>query len=298
MTRIFITGSHGFIGSRLVSAIVKHFKNSQICEYDLAYGQDIRNEFQLSKEIELFQPDVIIHLAALAGVRRSEEYPEEYYSTNILGTENVFKAAKKHGVKKVISFSSSSVFGTNGYPISVYGISKNAGEQIARKSWESRDSWNDALRSVYVVRPYTVYGENGRNDQVIRKWIVKILDAQPIDFYGNGDTFRPYTYVGDLVEAVCKMVECNQEGFHEFDISGSEKITLSELLSLFEYHCKKWGINLSINNQEQPKVDPRGNEVNTGKAYSMLKWIPKTDFKKKLKSILKQELYNVWKQNH
>lgn len=293
MTKIFITGSHGFVGSRLVPTILKQFKNVQIREYDLAYGQDIRDEFLLSKEVELFQPDIIIHLAALAGVRRGEEYPEQYYSTNITGTENVFKVAKKHNVKKVISFSSSSVFGTNGYPISVYGISKKAGEQIAKKYFESSDS----LFSVYVVRPYTIYGENGRDDQVIRKWITAILKQESLEFYGNGDTFRPYTYVGDLVEAVCKMLTYYELGYHEFDISGSEKITLRELLNMFEEFCKTRGIKFSVNNTEKPKADPIGNEVNTGKAYSMLKWSPKTVFKQKLNSILKTELYNVWKAN-
>ena len=298
--KIFITGSSGFIGTRLVKYILKNFKNTDVCTFDLTEGDDIRNEFQLSKAMELFRPDVVVHLAALAGVRRGEEYPEEYYSTNILGTENVFKCAKKHGVGKVISFSSSSVFGIDGYPCSVYGISKHAAEHIAKKYSKQNMENLDTLHSIFVVRPFTVYGENGRNDQVIRKWIGQILKGDNISFYGNGDSFRPYTYVEDLVQSVCKMINTNEKGYLDFHVYGITKVSLTELLNTFERLCKNWGIRFGIERLPKHDVDPMGNdpELYETNGNPLIDCRSTTDFYAKVKSILKAELYKPWKQNH
>lgn len=299
MRRIFITGANGFIGTRLVKHILSNFHNTKVCTYDLVEGDDIRNEAQISKAIELFQPDTIVHLAALAGVRRGEEYPDEYYSTNILGTENVFKCAKKHKVGKVIAFSSSSVFGTEGYPCSVYGISKSAGELIAKKYSSYAMENRDVLHSIFIVRPFTVYGEEGRNDQVIRKWIMQILKGQNITFYGNGQSYRPYTYVGDLVETVAKLINTETKGHFEFHAYGSKKVSLSDLLKTFEKLCNNWGIKFGVERMEKPEVDPMGNdpedEMPLGNDFIDCKGT--TDFHSKVKSILKSELYKPWKEN-
>lgn len=269
--RIFITGGKGFIGDYLCERL----SLNQVKTYDLENGFDIRDRARLDKEIECFQPDVIIHLAALAGVRRGEQYPAEYYSTNVIGTENVFSLAKKHGVQKVISFSSSSVFNDDNelHPLSVYGHSKLFAEEIAR-------FYSKSVPNVYVVRPFTVYGINGRGDQVIYKWLSQIEKGQPITFYGDGNTFRPYTWVSELAEAVVKMIE-RDLGFQIFNISGKDSITLRELLTEFQKSFE----GLRITQLPLPEADSQG-KLPDSSNWDLLDYQPTADFRKILLSII------------
>ena len=182
MNNILITGNRGFIGSKF-----------QGIGFDIKDGNDIRNRLALDVLFEIAQIDTVIHCAALTGVRRSELYPEEYISTNILGTKNLVDMAEKYKVKHFIHFSSSSVYAEAGEeplsensplePDSLYGITKLAAEKIVKRS---NLSW-------CIVRPFTVYGEYGRMDQVLEKWINQVKSGKPITMYGDGSSGRGYS---------------------------------------------------------------------------------------------------------
>ena len=137
--RILLTGDKGFIGMHLQNKLrnIGFIVNG----YDLKVGYDIRNRRQVDQAFRLFRPDVVIHLAALAGVRLSEQIPGEYFKTNVMGLYNVLEEAKKRKVKNFLFASSSSVYGNakcplkediKRAPVSVYGLTKLLGEIMCK----------------------------------------------------------------------------------------------------------------------------------------------------------------------
>ena len=289
--KILLTGAEGFIGTRLIKVLKK---SNDVISYDLVNGDDIRDTFKLDKLFETENFDAVVHLAALAGVRRGEEFPDEYISTNITGTQNLVNLCKKYGVKKFLSYSSSSVLGGNANkdkglveedeykPKGVYAISKVAGEYIVK---------NSGLDYI-VIRPFTVYGSQGRKDMVIYKWINQILSGQDITYYGDGQTSRGYTYVDDLVKTTDRLLnELLEHNLTEtYNLGGSEKINLDDLLQLFMKHCVDNRIDLNINRMDLPNADVVHSFANTNKAKKDINFNPQKKFKKVVKQILINEL--------
>ncbi len=277
--RILITGSDGFIGRHLSN----HLQGNplyEIFDYDLATNDDLRDRANLDRMIEMVRPEVIIHLGALAGVRRGEDYPKEYFETNVWGTENVFSLAKKHGVSKVISFSSSSVFNDKGelQPQSHYGKTKLLGEKIA-------EMYKKDIPNIYIVRPFTVYGLYGRGDQVIYKWINQIKGEGKITFFGDGNSYRPYTHVKDLCVALNSMLMRNI-GFQTFNIGGKDKVYLKELLDIFK---KNIDTEFNVEYLPLPKADSMGREPNT-ENWDLIDYEPVKDFKEEVIKIIKENI--------
>jgi UDP-glucuronate 4-epimerase len=279
---ILVTGHKGFIGSRLTKEL--DARGYKWAGYDLKEGNDIRDAHTLDAFFEFTQPSKVIHLAALAGVRRGEDYREDYLSTNVMGTDNVLKMADKYGVETFVLFSSSSVYGENGMPNSFYGITKSMSELLP---------FRYDIPHVNIVVPYTVYGEDGRKDQVIYKWLNQIKNDKPITFYGDGGSSRTYTYVGDLVEGVIKAMKFKGEKIERFDFGGKEDIKLNTILEIFQ--SKK--PDLKIDRQPAPKADVYSNVADISYAKEKLGYDPQTPFKGKLEQILNQELWTTTQKN-
>ena len=151
-----------------------------------------------------FKPDVIIHLAAQAGVRYSLENPRAYVESNLVGTFNVMEAAKRHRVRHLLMASTSSVYGANhempftetekaDTQLTIYAATKKANESMAHSY---AHLWG---LPTTMFRFFTVYGPWGRPDLALYKFVDAILDGRPIDVYNHGDMYRDFTYVGDLV---------------------------------------------------------------------------------------------------
>ncbi len=281
--KILITGGKGFIGGYLNQEL--SFSGAyEVVNYDLVDGNDLRDRANLDRFIEIHKPKIIVHLGALAGVRRGEDYHKEYFDTNVLGTENVFSLAKKHGVKKIISFSSSSVFNDNNElkPISHYGRTKLLAENIA-------EMYSNDFESVIIVRPFTVYGLNGRGDQVIYKWINQIINNGEITFFGDGKSYRPYTHVLDLVNAVCSMFSNQIKGYHIFNLGGKEKITLNNLLSIFKKYSK---FKFKVKKLPMPYADSKGKLPSTSN-WGLIGYKPKAKFEKEVEIIINNELNKI-----
>ena len=291
---ILLTGHKGFIGSCLLDTLQKMKTNKLIRDdvmgYDLLEGDDIRDEFKLYRLFKDNNINTVIHCAALAGVRSGEDFPEQYISTNVWGTKNLLKMSEQYGVEKFIFFSSSSVYGENTppnkesdetNPTSTYAISKLAGELLVK---------NSNVPSI-IIRPFTVYGENGRPDQVIYKWINQIKAGKPITFFGDGTTKRGYTYVGDLVYGIVKLLISNdvwrEHTGETFNLGGNQIVTLQELVDIFS----KTISNFKINKLPLPQADVHDNWADITKAKEYLSFKPQTDFKKKVISIIESELY-------
>jgi len=220
---ILVTGHKGFIGSHLTKALDR--LSIKWWGFDLADGQDIRDKLALEKVFDSNPVSIVIHLAALTGARRGENYPQEYFDTNVIGTENIVKLCEKHGIKRLLAFSSSSAKTCQ----NVYGITKYTMELMLKRY---------SIPYLYVIRPFNVYGENGRPDQVIWKWLERAKAGLPIEYHG--DFRRNYTYVGDIIDGILSCLICDgvnhraglSPGVYDFGKSGA--VPLSELLTIFK----------------------------------------------------------------
>jgi len=285
---ILLTGSKGFIGSKLLIELkTKYNDNINITEYDLIDGNDIRDRIKLDKLFESKQFEIIIHLAALAGVRRSEDFPDEYISTNITGVKNLIDCAKKYKVNKFVFYSSSSVLGggtnlkeTDEYnPRGLYAITKVTGELLVKSS---------GLEYI-IIRPFTVYGENGRPDMVIYKWINEIKADRPITFYGDGKTSRGYTHIDDVVNGTIKLIE-NNCFLNTVHLGGSERIKLFNIYEIFKDVCYDKDFTFKYNRLPIPNGDVIDSLANIQLAKKLINFKPKKQFKNIIKNILNKEL--------
>ncbi len=163
-----------------------------------------------------FRPDVIVHLAAQAGVRYSLENPRAYLDANVIGTFNVMDAARRLEVTHLLMASTSSVYGANtempftetekaDTQLTIYAATKKANESMAHAY---AHLWN---LPTTMFRFFTVYGTWGRPDLALYKFVDAILADRPIDIYNHGDMYRDFTYVDDLVRAIRLLIDAVPE---------------------------------------------------------------------------------------
>ena len=265
MVKILVTGIAGFIGSNLGEHLIKGdvkligidnfdpFYDRQIKENNLSilnrspnfifFEGDICDVSFLNSILINETPDLVIHLAAKAGVRPSILNPSEYYNTNVIGTLNLLDAMKTVGCKKMIFGSSSSIYGNNkkvpfsemdivDNPISPYAATKKAGELLCHTYHHLYDF------DIFCLRFFTVYGPRQRPDLAINKFTRYILEGKPLPFYGDGDTARDYTYIDDIIQGImCAVNKLN--GYDVINLGESNTITLSKLVDVLETQIGK-----------------------------------------------------------
>ena len=230
------------------------------------------------------KPDVVIHLAALVGVRNSIRYSEAYFETNITGTYNILKMCQKFRVKKLLFASSSSVYGEQKsplnekmdcYPISPYGFSKWAGEKLCKM-------FEDIMTIVF--RPFTVYGENGREDMAVSRIVKAAKEGLTFVKYGDGTSERGYTNVHDLVDGIVRLLDYEQfsNNFDVFNLGGSETVSLSALIDM----VKEKYPNLKVEEVEKNEADVFSSYASTAKAKYLVGWEPKRNFREELFKLL------------
>jgi UDP-glucuronate 4-epimerase len=232
--RIFITGTAGFIGFHLAKLLLQqgHIVSGYdgITDYydvqlkqrrlDILFQHDgfsfthamLEDADRLRIAIDDFQPDIIVHLAAQAGVRYSLQNPRAYIDANIVGTFNVMECARAHKVDHLLMASTSSVYGANeempfaetqkcDTPLTIYAATKKANEAMGH-----------SYAHIYglpitMFRFFTVYGPWGRPDMALFKFTKGILENTPIDIYNNGEMYRDFTYVEDLVRGISELMD-------------------------------------------------------------------------------------------
>lgn len=279
MQRIYVTGAAGFIGYHLADLLLDeglhvHGFDAMTPYYDPALKEArlarltgragftfsraaLEDPGALAADMAAFRPDVVVHLAAQAGVRYSLEAPRSYLSANIDGLFNVLEAARDCGVKHLMLASTSSVFGANtampyretdkaDTQVSLYAATKKAGESLSH-------SWAHLYDlPTTCFRFFTVYGPWGRPDMAPFKFTRAILEGRPIDVYGQGEMFRDFTYVTDLVRAIRLLMAAaparprGAEGVEEGDslspvapwrvvnIGNGEKVALGAFIAAIE----------------------------------------------------------------
>ncbi len=229
-----VTGSAGFIGNHTALALLEtgHKVVGVDCltdYYDLALKEarlerlrgfdnfieariDIDDAQSLDAVFKSHAPDIVINLAAQAGVRHSLSHPRDYLKSNLSGFLNVLECCRQYHVKHLLYASTSSVYGANtlqpftehtpaDHPLTFYAASKRANEMMAHSYSHLFDIPCSGLRF------FTVYGPWGRPDMAYFKFTKKIIDGTPIDIYNNGQMSRDFTYIDDIVEGIVKLCD-------------------------------------------------------------------------------------------
>ena len=258
--RILVTGGAGFIGSHLCEALLRQNvsvttldnfdpsypreekeRNLAICRehalFSLTEG-DVRNGDLVRQVISDVQPEVIVHLAARAGVRPSLEHPDVYADVNVNGTTILLEAARQTGVRNVVFASSSSVYGNSklmplretqptDIQASPYGATKKAGELLCRTYHHLYGT------SISCLRFFTVYGPRQRPDLAIRKFVHLALNDQEIPIYGDGTSSRDYTHIHDILTGILGAIRWGMDPkpkFGIFNLGSSHPIIMQNLL--------------------------------------------------------------------
>lgn len=234
MRRIYVTGTAGFIGYHLAELLLDqgfrvHGLDGFTPYYDVKLKRDrhallerheafssteamLEDNDRLSADIAAFRPDVIVHLAAQAGVRYSLEAPRSYISGNIEGTFNVLEAAREVGPAHLLIASTSSVYGANTQM--PYREIDKADSQVSlyaatKKACESMSHAYADLHGIptTLFRFFTVYGPWGRPDMAPFLFARAILAKEPIKVFGEGKMYRDFTYVTDLVRGIRGLID-------------------------------------------------------------------------------------------
>lgn len=260
MKSALVTGGAGFIGSHLVDRLLaegwqvtvidnfdpfydpavklrniaphREYKNYKLIEADILDMITLRESLNGSY-------DVIVHLAAKAGVRPSIQDPIGYQEVNVRGTQNLLELAREWGVKQFVFASSSSVYGVNPnvpwreddcvlMPISPYAATKVAGELLGHVY-----SHLYGIRFI-VLRFFTVYGPRQRPDLAIHKFARLMLKGKPIPVYGDGSSRRDYTYIDDIIHGVRAAMDYTATLYEVINLGNNHTVSLMEMVQALE----------------------------------------------------------------
>ena len=204
---------------------------------------DVADRGAMEKLSSKFEFEVVIHLAAQAGVRYSIENPHSYFQANLLGFGNVLEMCRHLNVAHLVYASSSSVYGANknfpfreadrvDNPVSLYAATKKANELMAHSYSELYDMRCTGLRF------FTVYGPWGRPDMAPFRFASRMLKGEPIPVYNNGDMIRDFTYIDDITDGVVKIAEsaATQENYGIYNIGRGQAVQLMEFIELMAKH--------------------------------------------------------------
>jgi len=319
--RILITGTAGFIGFHLATLLLKegfeiHGYDGITDYYDTTLKRKRHEELLKSPNFSAtegmledrecldavarkFQPEIIVHLAAQAGVRYSLQNPHAYISSNVLGTLNVMEIARQLNVRHLLMASTSSVYGANDdmpftetekadTQLTIYAATKKANESMGHAY---AHLWN---LPITMFRFFTVYGTWGRPDLAYYKFVDAILDNRPIDIYNYGDMYRDFTYVDDLVMGIRLLMDAIPQKpssaasilpndslspvapFRIVNIGNSDKVRLLDFIDAIEACLGKKAIR---NYLPMQMGDVPATWADTSLLQSLTGYRPQTDFR-------------------
>jgi len=325
--KLFITGSSGFIGFHLSKKLLDkghsvHGFDAMNNYYDVKLKKArckilnkykkfsftksiLENQKTLSKSILKFKPQIIIHLAAQAGVRYSIEKPRAYLDSNIIGTYNIIELAKKVNVKHLLIASSSSVYGANKKlpfkeidktetQLSIYAATKKSTESMAH-------SYSNIWKiPITMLRFFTVYGPWGRPDMALFKFTKGIIGNKKIDIYNRGKMYRDFTFVDDIVNGIIALIKkapnVKQLGkikndslspvapFRILNIGNTRKVYLLDFINALEKELGKKAIR---NYMPMQKGDVKTTLSDTSLLKKLTGYNPKTNYRTGIKKFLK-----------
>jgi len=301
--RLLVTGGAGFIGSHVVDALLREGHSITVLEnFDSFYPRalkernitahrthpnwdlvetDLRDVDGLQRHLTGKSFDVVVHLAAKAGVRPSIDDPVAYQDVNVRGTQNLLEFARSAGVRRFVFASSSSVYGVNPRvpwseddhvlePISPYASTKVSGELLGHVY-----SHLYHIRFV-ALRFFTVYGPRQRPDLAIHKF-ARLIDAgKPIPVYGTGETRRDYTFIADIVQGVLAAIDYDRSRYEVINLGNNQTITLIEMIAGLEEALGKKAVIDWL--PEQPGDVPQ-TWADISRAQRLLGYSPSTSYR-------------------
>ncbi len=313
MATYFVTGGAGFIGSTLSEKLLSlgnkvvvidnfcDFYNPAIKENNVKelvknpnfklYRADIRDREAVKKIFDENKIDVVMNLAAMAGVRPSIENPCLYQEVNCLGLQNILEEMKLHGVKNGVLASSSSVYGNCkevpfredmivDFAISPYAATKKANEVMAHVYHKLYDM------NIIMLRFFTVYGPKQRPDLAINKFTRLMMEDKEIPMFGDGTTSRDYTYVDDIVDGIIKSCEYtlnNKNVYEILNIGNSSPTSLKEMINVIG---KTLGVEPKIKQLPMQPGDVDRTYADISKAKKLIGYSPKTSFEEGIKEFV------------
>lgn len=331
---IFVTGVAGFIGSYLCKKLLETFSDIKIIGidcitdyYDVSLKEerlkmlasfvdkfvfhkvDIADKSFLDKLFLEYRPNVVVNLAAQAGVRYSITNPESYIHSNIIGFFNILEACRNYPVEHLVYASSSSVYGSNkkvpystedkvDNPVSLYAATKKSNELFAHSYSKLYKIPSTGLRF------FTVYGPMGRPDMAYFKFTNKLVKGEPIQIYNMGDMYRDFTYVDDIVTGIVNVMqktpELTEDGvpYKVYNIGNNKPESLMYFVDTLEDCLIKEGVLKNKGKRELLPMQP-GDVYQTFADVTDLEkdfgFKPKTSLKEGLGMFVKwyKEFYNV-----
>lgn len=300
---ILITGGAGFIGSHLSEKIIdlghkvvcvdnfNDYYDPAIKENNISgiidnenyrlYRADILDKKAIGEIFSIDGIDLVIHLAARAGVRPSLSNAALYEKVNVEGTINLLENCREHGIRRFIFASSSSVYGGNkkipfsetdrvDFPVSPYAATKKSGELICYTYHHLYDI------SIFAFRFFTVYGPRQRPEMAIHKFSRKILGDKPVEVYGDGTSSRDYTYIDDIINGITNSLGCIN-GYEVINLGNSKPVGLLKLIGLIEETAGKKAL---INFEDMQPGDVFTTYADTQKARKLIDYSPETPIEK------------------
>lgn len=305
MRHALVTGGAGFIGSHLVDSLLRDsWQVTVVDNFDPFYPRAIKEQniaaHRTNRAYRLVEADVrglaglrqqlrgrydvVVHLAARAGVRPSIEDPTGYQEVNVTGTQNVLELARMLEVEQFVFASSSSVYGVNPrvpwreadyvlQPISPYASTKVSGELLGHVY-----SHLYGMRFL-ALRFFTVYGPRQRPDLAIHKFANRILARQPIPVFGDGSTRRDYTFVGDIISGLRAAIYYRASRYEVINLGNNQTVTLNEMIAGLE---RALGVPAIIERHPDQPGDVPQTWASVDKASTLLRYEPRTPFQEGL----------------
>ncbi len=304
-----VTGAAGFIGSHLVDRLLgEGWRVTAVDNFDPFYAPavkrrniaahlaqeryrlveaDIRDRGALERLLGGGY-DVIVHLAAKAGVRPSIQDPIAYQEVNVRGTQNLLELARRWGVRQFVFASSSSVYGVNPdvpwredtpvlLPISPYAATKVSGELLGHVY-----SHLYGIRFL-ALRFFTVYGPRQRPDLAIHKFARAMLGGRPVPFYGDGTASRDYTFIDDTIAGVRAAIDYDGSAYEVINLGNNRTISLSEMVRALE---EILGVEAKLDRLPPQPGDVPRTWADIEKAARLLGYAPRTSFKEGLRAFI------------
>ena len=313
--KILVTGHLGFIGFHCVKKLLDkglnvvgidslnnyydvNLKKSRLAELNNHKNKNFESIIHNLANIETkdllkkLSPNIIINLAAQAGVRHSLKNPEDYVENNIYSYLNILEYAKEHDVEKIVYASTSSVYGGNEKlpfsetdevikPLQFYAVTKRTNELMS-----------EAYSSLYGIKSiglrfFTVYGPFGRPDMALFLFTKNILDDLPIDVFNTGKHMRNFTYVDDIVEGVVsaaiKKPKFSMKDHEIFNLASREQIDLMDFIKEIEINLGK---KAKMNFLPLQKGDVPSTASDISKMEKFFDYSPKTSMKEGVKNFI------------